>query len=74
MHRPVKDTKRQYRSAVWYVNDEQKDIAEEVIRQWKSSFGPRDNKLYTSVEPAVSFYKAEEYHQFFLSKSIGSRN
>lgn len=66
MHHPSYNAKCQYRSAVWYVNDNQKETAEEVVRQWKAAT-PRDI-LYTSVEPASSFYRGEEYHQFFLEK------
>lgn len=61
--------KTQYRSAVWYLNAEQKETAEEVVQQWKAS---KQESLYTSVEKALTFYRAEEYHQFFLSKRMGT--
>lgn len=68
MHNPAYKSKCQYRSAVWYVGEEQKEIAEEVVDGWKAS--ARD-VLHTSVEPAISFYRGEEYHQHFLSKRGG---
>jgi peptide-methionine (S)-S-oxide reductase len=69
MHQPnYPKSKCQYRSAVWYMNNEQKEIAEDIVRQWKMSL-PRET-LYTSVEPARSFFRAEEYHQCFLSKNM----
>lgn len=69
MHHPNhQGGKCQYRSAVWYLNDEQKEIADAIVNQWKTSCS-RDT-LYTSVEPALSFFRAEEYHQFFMSKNM----
>lgn len=70
MHHPTYSSKCQYRSAVWYVDEEQKEIADEVVGQWKSS--SKREKLYTDVQPVTEFYKAEEYHQFFLSKRGGN--
>ena len=69
MHNPAYDAKGQYRSAVWYVNEAQKEVAEEVVKEWKLS---ARMPLFTSVEPALDFYRAEEYHQFFLSKRGGN--
>lgn len=67
MHNPVYKGKTQYRSAVWYLDEDQKETAEEVVEGWKAS--SRD-VLVTSVEPAITFYRAEEYHQNFLSKDL----
>ena len=68
MHNPICQGKRQYRSAVWYLDEEQKETAEEIVSGWSSS---SQNILFTSVEPATTFYRAEEYHQHFLSKASG---
>jgi peptide-methionine (S)-S-oxide reductase len=69
MHHPnYPNSKCQYRSAVWYMNVKQREIAEEVVQQWKAS-QPRD-ALYTSIEPARSFFRAEDYHQSFLCKNM----
>jgi len=65
MHRPAYKGKTQYRSAVWYTSEEQQEVAEEVVKGWT---GSSREPLYTSVEPALRFYRAEEYHQFFISK------
>ena len=67
MHTPMYNGNCQYRSAVWYLNEDQKEIAEEVVKGWKSSI---KGQLFTNIEPATSFYRAEEYHQNFLRKSI----
>ena len=69
MHKPNYERSCQYRSALWYVDDEQQEIAEEVVRGWKAA---AREPLFTSIEPALSFYRAEEYHQFFLSKRGGN--
>lgn len=57
MHTPYPN-KRQYRSAIMYLNDEQKKIAEELYGKEK----------YVDIEPAISFYMAEEYHQNYVNK------
>jgi peptide methionine sulfoxide reductase MsrA len=66
MHNPTRQTKTQYRSAVFYVNDEQKAVAEEVVAGMRASAGHFE--LFCDVEPATRFYRAEEYHQDFMSK------
>lgn len=71
MHQPNYKGKTQYRSAVWYLQDEQKEVAEEIVEGWH---GSSREKLYTSVSPASSFYRAEEYHQFFLQKRMSGRD
>ncbi|CAJ1943028.1 unnamed protein product [Cylindrotheca closterium] len=69
MHQPVSKGRCQYRSALWYWNEEQKEVAEEVVKQWKA--GSR-NELYADVDPVTEFYRAEEYHQHFMGK-VGRR-
>lgn len=54
-------SKRQYRSAIFYLNDEQRKIAEEFCSAMK--YGK-----FVDVEPVTRFYMAEEYHQNFLAK------
>jgi len=49
----------QYRSAVFYGNEEQKSIAEKLIRILKEKGYP----VVTEVLPATTFWKAEDYHQ-----------
>jgi peptide-methionine (S)-S-oxide reductase len=69
MHSPRHKSKCQYRSAVWYLNDEQKETAEEIVKGMQAL--AKKMQIYTSVEPATRFYKAEEYHQHFLTKGNG---
>lgn len=69
MHSPLHKSKCQYRSAVWYLDEEQQETAQEVVAGMKAA---ARGELYTSVEPATTFYKAEEYHQKFMSKQQGN--
>lgn len=62
----------QYRSVVFFHNDEQKRLAE-LSKQALEKQQRFPNPIVTSIEPAQTFYKAEEYHQQYLAKNnIGS--
>jgi methionine-S-sulfoxide reductase len=64
------DKGTQYRSAIFYHNDEQKKIAQDVIAKVENS--KKWNKpIVTQVVPASKFYPAEEYHQDYLKKNPG---
>lgn len=73
MHNPTTKNRQgndfgtQYRSAIFYTNEEQKRTAEEVIRTVESS-GEWQAKIITEVVPFKAFYRAEEYHQDYLVK------
>ena len=53
------DFGEQYRSAVFYLNEDQKEIAEKLIRILKD----KGYKVVTEVKSASVFWKAENYHQ-----------
>ena len=72
MHSPTRFRTRQYRSAIWYMNDEQKEAAQEVLAGMKASEEP-EYTIYSEIEPTTKFYRAEEYHQDFLGKR-GNKN
>ena len=62
------DFGEQYRTAIFYHNEEQKKLAEDskkAIEQSKVLPGP----IYTQIVPASVFYKAEEYHQDYYRKN-----
>lgn len=59
-----------YRSAIFYKNDEQKALAEEVIAKVNSS-GLYSSMVVTSLEPFARFWAAEDYHQDYLQKNPG---
>lgn len=56
-----------YRSAIFFQNDEEKQIAEEVIEMVDKS-GRWDGKVVTTLEPYSTFWPAEESHQDYLEK------
>lgn len=60
------DVGTQYRSVVYYHNDEQKEIIDQVIKQLNPYF---DNKIVTEVSPAEIFYAAEDYHQNYYNEN-----
>ena len=68
MHTPIGKRKCQYRSAVWYLNDDQKEACEDIVAGMKASYG---SGVDSSVEPATRFYRGEEYHQNFTTKQLG---
>ena len=61
------DVGTQYRSVVFYANDEQKRIAEETIRRLQAS-GTYSGPIVTQVVPLHAFYPAEAYHQHYLER------
>jgi peptide-methionine (S)-S-oxide reductase len=68
LNRQGPDEGTQYRSAIFYSNDDQKKVAEAYIRQLNAAkifHGP----IVTQVVPLKQFYAAEEYHQHFLDRN-----
>ena len=66
LNRQGPDTGTQYRSAIFYANDEQKRIAESYIAQLdQAKIFP--HKIVTQVTPLKKFYEAEAYHQDYLA-------
>jgi len=67
LNRQGNDIGNSYRSAIFYRDEEQKRIAEEMIalvdksKQWKSP-------VVTTLEPLTTFWNAEDYHQDYLQK------
>ena len=61
------DVGTQYRSAVFYHSPEQKAAAEAMIAALNAS-GRLRRPIATTLEPAQTFYRAEEYHQRYLEK------
>ncbi|CAM2843197.1 peptide-methionine (S)-S-oxide reductase MsrA [Legionella worsleiensis] len=55
----------QYRSAIFYLNNEQKQTAQAIKKALMNSFPI----IYTEVIPSTHFYPAEEYHQNYYQKN-----
>ena len=68
LNRQGADVGTQYRSGVFYHDDEQKRIAEEVIAKLdEAKVFPR--KIVTEVTKATTFYPAEDYHQDYFANN-----
>ncbi len=67
LNRQGPDIGSQYRSAIFYHNQEQKTIAESLIDELNKE-GIWDNPIVTTVEPLKKFYKAETYHKDYYKK------
>ncbi|TXT61768.1 MAG: Peptide methionine sulfoxide reductase MsrA [Promethearchaeota archaeon] len=58
----------QYRSVIFYYDDEQKELAMESREKLDNS-GSFSKPIATEIEPAKEYYKAEEYHQKYVLKN-----
>lgn len=58
----------QYRSVVFYHNDEQKALAEKYKAELSKS-GAWDNPVVTEISPYTNFYVAEDYHQNYFNQN-----
>lgn len=71
LNRQGPDVGDQYRSAIFYQNPEQKQIALEKIKEYQPFFNA---PIVTEVIEATHFYPAEEYHQKYFDKNGGVCN
>jgi peptide methionine sulfoxide reductase msrA/msrB len=69
-NRQGNDIGSQYRSAIFYRNAGQKEVAERVKAEVERS-GKWEKKIVTEVVPANEFWPAEDYHQDYLVKNPG---
>lgn len=66
LNRQGPDVGESYRTAIFYMNEVQKEVAERV----KKEAQPRFHKpIVTEITKADTFYRAEEYHQKFTEKT-----
>jgi peptide-methionine (S)-S-oxide reductase len=68
LNRQGADSGTQYRSGIYYTTPEQKDVADDMIRQMSQDklFG---KPIVTEVLPLANYWPAEEYHQDFFEKN-----
>jgi peptide-methionine (S)-S-oxide reductase len=68
LNRQGADVGTQYRSAIFYHNEEQKTAAQEAIKQLNTSkvWGA---PVVTEITPFQNFYPAEEYHQEYFARN-----
>ena len=68
VNRQGNDVGTSYRSAIYYVSEDQKAVALDTIADVDAS-GLWPGKVVTQVEPVSDFWEAEEYHQDYLVKN-----
>jgi methionine-S-sulfoxide reductase len=68
VNRQGNDVGTQYRSVIFYANEQQKQTAEKVITKVDKS-GKWKSKVVTQVVPAGEYTLAEDYHQDYLQKN-----
>ena len=68
LDRQGNDRGRQYRSAIFYANKKQKEVAEAYIEQLNRA-GVFDAPIVTTLEPLEAFYEAEAYHQDYAAQN-----
>jgi peptide-methionine (S)-S-oxide reductase len=68
LNRQGNDIGTQYRSAIFYHNDEQKRDAEEVIKEITDE-GVYDDPVVTEIVPLEKFWPAEDYHQEYFANN-----
>lgn len=67
LNRQHYDVGTQYRSSIFYSNEEQKTVAEKYIQELNAAHVFRD-PIVTKVVPLPAFYPAEDYHQHYLDQ------
>ena len=65
LNRQGPDIGTQYRSSIFYLNDNQKTQAEQKLNSLQEHF---NNNIVTEIKKAPEFYLAEEYHQEYVAK------
>lgn len=68
LNRQGNDVGEQYRSGIYYTTEDQKRVADDMIRQMSQDklFG---KPIVTEVKPLSNYWPAEEYHQDFFEKN-----
>lgn len=67
LNRQGADVGTQYRSAIFYKNENEKKVAQDLINELNTEVF--SNKIVTTLEPLKKFYKAEEYHQGYYENN-----
>ena len=68
LNRQGADTGPQYRSVIFYHNDEQKELAEKYKEKLDKA-GIFENPIVTEISPFEKFYPAEKYHQDYYENN-----
>lgn len=68
LNRQGNDEGTQYRSAIFFHNDEQKALAEKTKKELNTA-AAFDSPIVTEIVPFKKFYKAEDYHQNYFNEN-----
>ena len=69
LNRQGPDHGTQYRSAIFYASDDQREMAESSKAEiQKNKFDGKGKTIVTEIVKAGEFYEAEDYHQQYLEK------
>lgn len=68
LNRQGADVGPQYRSVIFYHNEEQKQIAETSMKKTDES-DLWDDPIVTEISPLINYYKAEDYHQNYFNEN-----
>ncbi len=70
LNRQGADKGTQYRSIIFYRDEQEKTVAEDVTRELQSFF---EDSIVTELQPFTQFYKADEAHQDYYKNNIEER-
>jgi methionine-S-sulfoxide reductase len=68
LNRQGADVGTQYRSVIFYTNENEKQEAQSIINALQTS-NVYDNPVVTTIEPLTQFYQAEDYHQEYYQNN-----
>lgn len=71
LNRQGPDQGQQYRSGIWYASEEQRREAEQFVKEIQTSDAFKGRNITTQIEPAKTFWPAEEYHQDYVDRTGG---
>jgi len=69
LNRQGPDVGEQYRSGIWYANDQQRRVAEAFLKELTDKGSYAGRKIVTRLEAAKTFWPAEDYHQDYITKT-----
>lgn len=69
LNRQGPDVGSQYRSGIWFTSKDQQQEAEAFIAELTEKKAFNGRPIATQIEPAKTFYSAEEYHQDYIAKT-----
>lgn len=71
LNRQGNDVGTQYRSAIFYADEQQKQEAQKIITELTEAKAYQ-NPIVTTLEPLTHFYEAEDYHKNYYEKNQGA--